>query len=155
MRFVVLAFVLFFMACSNEQEHKKSLGDANESVQIESADEKSEVNDTNVPLPVEESSLKNETMNTQDIKVLQADLDDARELYKSKCAICHGKEGERQALSASLIIKDMSQKDFVESLKGYQAGNYGRHLALKMKPYADILTFSQMSALAKLIVKNH
>lgn len=217
----VLNLALFLSACGSEETQKKSLNDANESVQIESSDEKSEVNDTNVPLPVEESrtssgtksaasagananlnsalnSAANSTLNsalnsgespktaavlnssdnpntaaasprgaqalntnsnaaadsnTAPIKLSAAELSQTQALYESKCAICHGKEGEKKALGNSLIIKDMSQKDFIASLKGYQAGTYGRTLARQMKPAANMLDFTQINALAALIAR--
>lgn len=211
----VLNLALFLSACSSEETQKKSLNDANESVQIESSDEKSEVNDTNVPLPVEESrtssgtksaasaganatsnsalnSAANSTLNSASnssenpktaavlnssdnsntaaasprdaqalntnsnaapIKLSAAELSQTQALYESKCAICHGKEGEKKALGNSLIIKDMSQKDFIASLKGYQAGTYGRTLARQMKPAANMLDFTQINALAALIAR--
>lgn len=199
----VLNLALFLSACSSEETQKKSLNDANESVQIESSDEKSEVNDTNVPLPVEESrtssgtksaasaganlnsnlnsaanSASNSSENpktaapaprdaqalntnsnaaanssTAPIKLSAAELSQTQALYESKCAICHGKEGEKKALGNSLIIKDMSQKDFIASLKGYQAGTYGRTLARQMKPAANMLDFTQINALAALIAR--
>ena len=184
-KFVFLsALFAFFIACSSDEGVKKSLkDDTNESVQIEAGDEKSEVNDINVPLPVEESrdfkgakngnlaattndssALKtatndlnarnlNANSQTATTNISTENLNAAKALYESKCAICHGKEGEKKALGNSLIIKDMNRADFIASLKGYQAGTYGRSLARQMKPAANMLDFAQIDALAALIAK--
>ncbi|TQR31001.1 cytochrome C [Campylobacter sp. MIT 99-7217] len=83
----------------------------------------------------------------------QQTSDDIAKLYAKECAFCHGKNGEKKALGASLIIKDMSKEEFANTLKGYQAGTYGKKLAKQMKPYADMLNAQQISQLATLIAK--
>ena len=58
MKFLV-PFLLFFafVACSDEKKEAPSI-DTEQNVSIEQSDEKTEVNDTNVPLPVPNSHLE-------------------------------------------------------------------------------------------------
>ena len=58
MKFLV-PFLLFFafVACSDEKKEVPSI-DTEQNVSIEQSDEKTEVNDTNVPLPVPNSHLQ-------------------------------------------------------------------------------------------------
>ena len=73
-------------------------------------------------------------------------------LYK-KCAVCHGANGEKVALGKSKIIKDMTVKELVASMKGYQDGTYGgvqkELMKTQMKGYDD----AQIEAVAKYISK--
>lgn len=60
MRVVLLSFVLFFfIACENKQETQFQSKD-DENVTLEQNDEKSEVNDSNVPLPVQDDFMQNQ-----------------------------------------------------------------------------------------------
>jgi cytochrome c553 len=50
---------------------------------------------------------------------------DGAALYQ-KCAVCHGKSGEKQAMgNKSKIIKDMTKAEIVAAMKGYKDGTYG------------------------------
>lgn len=58
MKFLVPFLLLFaFVACSDEKKETPSI-DTEQNVSIEQSDEKTEVNDTNVPLPVPNSHLQ-------------------------------------------------------------------------------------------------
>ena len=58
MKFLVPFLLLFaFVACSDEKKETPSI-DAEQNVSIEQSDEQTEVNDTNVPLPVPNSHLQ-------------------------------------------------------------------------------------------------
>lgn len=54
--FLAFLCVVFFLACSNDKEFSKSQNQKEEIVQIEQDDEKTDLNDTNLPLPVEDGS---------------------------------------------------------------------------------------------------
>ncbi|WP_297194915.1 cytochrome C [uncultured Campylobacter sp.] len=55
MRYIFIFFFLyFFLACSSEEVKIKKIQENNETVELEKTDEKSELSDTNLPLPVEE-----------------------------------------------------------------------------------------------------
>lgn len=138
--------MLFFWGCEDKNVPQKQPLQSNEKVQIEQNDETSEVNDTNVPLPVEDKFDERSS--------IKPSVENIALLYAQKCALCHGKKGEKKALGNSLIIKDMSRQEFIASLKGYQSGEYGRTLAKQMKPYATMLDNAQIYALAQLIVKD-
>lgn len=77
---------------------------------------------------------------------------DGATLY-AKCATCHGLSGERAALGASKIIKDMSKADFVASMKGYQDGSYGGAKKQMMEMQVKTLSDADIEALATHIVK--
>jgi cytochrome c553 len=77
---------------------------------------------------------------------------DGAALY-SKCATCHGPNGERAALGASKIIKDMSKADFIASMKGYQDGSYGGAKKQMMEMQVKALSDADIEALAAHIVK--
>ena len=55
---IILLFVLVFCACSAEEKPKIKQEPKEDNISFEANDEKSEVNDTNVPLPVPNSSLQ-------------------------------------------------------------------------------------------------
>ncbi len=77
---------------------------------------------------------------------------DAASLYQP-CAACHGKEGERKALNASKIIKDLSKEDFVAALQGYKDGTYGGPMKGTMTGQAAKLSEADMKALADYIIE--
>ncbi len=55
MRYALIFFSLFlFLACSNEEVKIQNTQDKNESIELEKADEKTELSDTNLPLPVQD-----------------------------------------------------------------------------------------------------
>jgi cytochrome c len=78
--------------------------------------------------------------------------DDGEALYK-KCAICHGKAGEKPAMGKSKVIKDMSQADFVTAMKGYKDGSYGGAKKDLMNAQVKSLDDAQIEAITKYIVK--
>ncbi|MDD5202492.1 MAG: c-type cytochrome [Sulfurimonas sp.] len=83
---------------------------------------------------------------------VSAHAEDGAALYK-KCAGCHGPSGEKAALGASKIIKDMSHADFVAALNGYKDGSYGGAKKGIMKGQVSALNEAQIEALATHITK--
>ena len=77
---------------------------------------------------------------------------EATPLY-TKCAACHGAQGEKVSLGKSLIIKDMSKDAFVAALKGYKDGTYGKEMKAMMKAQVTMLNDDQMQEIANYIVK--
>jgi len=67
------------------------------------------------------------------------------------CAGCHGQQFELAAMGKSKIVKDMSLKDIVDSLKGYKAGTYGDALKGMMMVQVKNLSDSDMEAMSLLI----
>lgn len=45
--------------------------------------------------------------------------DNIQEVYK-RCAMCHGKDGEVPALGKSVVIKNLTKNEFINSLKLYK-----------------------------------
>ncbi|WP_298751094.1 c-type cytochrome [uncultured Arcobacter sp.] len=71
----------------------------------------------------------------------------------TKCAGCHGANGEKAALGKSKIIKDMSKADIVASLKGYKDGTYGGPMKGLMKGQVMTLSDADINAIAEQIGK--
>jgi len=67
------------------------------------------------------------------------------------CAGCHGQNFELAAMGKSKIVKDMSLKDIVDSLKGYKAGTYGDTLKGMMMVQVKDLKDSDIEAISLLI----
>ena len=76
----------------------------------------------------------------------------ATPLY-TKCAACHGKEGEKSALNKSLIIKDMDKDAFMAAMKGYKDGSYGKDQKAMMKAQVLSLNDAQIEEIAAFITK--
>lgn len=64
------------------------------------------------------------------------------------CAGCHGQYFEKAAMGKSLIVKDMSLKDIVDSMKGYKAGTYGDALKGMMMVQVKDLSDADIEAMA-------
>jgi len=72
---------------------------------------------------------------------------DGAALY-SKCAGCHGSQGEKKALGKSKVINEMSQEDLVTALNGYKDGSYGGPMKGLMKGQVAKLSDADIEALA-------
>jgi cytochrome c-type protein NapB len=70
------------------------------------------------------------------------------------CAGCHGQHFEKKAMGKSKIVKDMSLKEIVISLKGYKNGTYGG--AMKQLMVAQVVNIkdSDLDAMSMLIKVN-
>ncbi len=71
----------------------------------------------------------------------------------TKCAGCHGQNGEKKALGKSKIIKDMTKVDIVAAMKGYKAGTYGGPMKGLMKGQVASLSDADMTAIAEKVGK--
>ncbi|MBK1971922.1 cytochrome c [Campylobacter sp. TTU-622] len=119
MPYLIIIF-LFFVGCSNNEDKSlKSKSSDQEIVQIEQNDEKTQVNDDNLPLPVGDDSL-------DDTQVLNMNLSIISSLYKQKCANCHGKEGELK-LKNNIRIKNLSKENFMRKFNLCQKQNDKDH----------------------------
>jgi len=78
---------------------------------------------------------------------------DGAALY-SKCAGCHGTQGEKKALGKSQVINEMSQTDLVTALNGYKDGSYGGPMKGLMKGQVAKLNNADIEALATYITTN-
>jgi len=72
---------------------------------------------------------------------------DAASLY-TKCAGCHGSQGEKKALGKSKVINEMSKQDLVSALTGYKDGSYGGAMKGLMKGQVAKLSEVQINELA-------
>lgn len=71
----------------------------------------------------------------------------------AKCVTCHGASGEKVALGKSKVIKDMSKADFINAMKGYQAGTYGGPTKGLMEAQVKGLSDADIEAIANKIAK--
>lgn len=119
MPYLVIIF-LFLIGCSNNEDNSfKSKLPEQEIVQIEQNDEKTQVNDDNLPLPVGDDSL-------DDTQTLNMNLSIIGSLYKQKCATCHGKNGELK-LKNNVKIKNLSKENFIQKFSFCEKQNDKDH----------------------------
>ena len=67
------------------------------------------------------------------------------------CAGCHGQHFEKRAMGKSKVVKDMSIKEIVLSLKGYKNGTYGDTMKQMMVQQVKNLQDSDLEAMSLLI----
>ncbi|PHR59003.1 MAG: cytochrome C [Arcobacter sp.] len=66
----------------------------------------------------------------------------------SKCAGCHGSQGEKKALGKSKVINKMTKADLVTALNGYKDGSYGGPMKGLMKGQVAKLSTEEVTSLA-------
>jgi cytochrome c-type protein NapB len=67
------------------------------------------------------------------------------------CAGCHGQNFEKKAMGKSKVVKEMSLKEIIASLKGYKAGTYGDSMKQMMVAQVKNVKDSDLEAMAFLI----
>lgn len=70
-----------------------------------------------------------------------------------KCATCHGKNGEKEALKKSKIIADMTKAEIVSSLKGYKNNTSNEPMKKLMAAQVKNLSDADFEAIAQKIGK--
>lgn len=75
------------------------------------------------------------------------------QLYKKRCASCHGADGGRKALGVSNILKGQSKEELQKKLKGYKDGSYGGAKKSIMVSQVINLSDSEIEELAEYISK--
>jgi len=94
-------------------------------------------------------------VSTYSIKIinpLNSKIPSTKELYKKKCASCHGSKGLQKALGVSGQIASMNKNEIYKSLNGYKKHNldkYGR--ASYMWRYIDNLNDKNLRDLSNYI----
>lgn len=68
------------------------------------------------------------------------------------CYACHGINFEKQAMGKSKVVADMNNTALINSMLGYQDGNYGGPLKVIMENQLKDLTVDQIEEIAELIV---
>lgn len=72
----------------------------------------------------------------------------------AKCVSCHGATGQTAAMNGkSKVISDMTKQEIIDSIKGYQAGTYGRAMKNLMKAQVKSLSDADIEAIATKIGK--
>ena len=60
-----------------------------------------------------------------------------QKLYESKCAVCHGDNGQKKAYGKSRALNTLSAEEMAKSIRGYKGGIYDRGMAFLMAPFAS------------------
>lgn len=109
-----------FLACQSEENPLKNQNFTEELVQIEQNDEKTQISDSNLPLPIEDGIgevLMEFKLNSSVVNFL----------YKKKCASCHGKKGELR-IDGSRVIKDLDKSVLVRRLSDLERDKSKNHV---------------------------
>jgi len=76
--------------------------------------------------------------------------DPGADLYKSKCAKCHGADGAKTTgASGGVVLKGQSAEDIKTKLMGYKDGSYGGDKKKTMIRLVDKLEDAQIAELAE------
>ncbi|HED5760847.1 TPA: c-type cytochrome [Campylobacter jejuni] len=110
-------FLLVLSACSNDEKNiSKTQNTDQEVVQIEQNDEKTELSDSNLPLPVDDEAQNSDDKHEANPTIINS-------LYKQKCATCHGEKGELKPKN-STAIKTLGNKIFIQKIKKIKDKNH-------------------------------
>ncbi|ENY6720060.1 c-type cytochrome [Campylobacter jejuni] len=110
-------FLLVLSACSNDEKNiSKTQNIDQEVVQIEQNDEKTELSDSNLPLPVDDEAQTLDDEHEANSSIISS-------LYKQKCATCHGEKGELKPKN-STAIKTLGDKIFIQKIKMIKDKNH-------------------------------
>lgn len=75
------------------------------------------------------------------------------DVYATKCASCHGANGETAAMGKSKIIKDLTKAEFLTAMAGYKDGTYGGPMKGLMKGQVATLSDADIQEIAAKIAK--
>jgi len=78
---------------------------------------------------------------------------DGAALFSSKCASCHGENGEKAALGKSEVISKWTIAKFKIAISGYKDGSYGGNMKVLMKSQVATLSDAEILALAEFVSK--
>ncbi|KAA6231436.1 cytochrome c [Campylobacter sp. LR264d] len=96
MKKILLIFILLFLSCSDTKKAQvNAQGVKEEPVAIEQTDETTQISDSNLPLPVEDSNNINNAISPNESIVSS--------FYMQKCASCHGKRAELKYENARIL----------------------------------------------------
>lgn len=117
---LVVMFCSLFLACQNGESSTKTQNVIEEPVQIEQNDEKTQISDSNVPLPIEDGAgeVVVESKFNSSVVVF---------LYRKKCASCHGRKGELK-IDGSRVIKNLDKSVLVRRLSELEKGKDKSHV---------------------------
>ncbi len=135
-----LSILLCFLLLGCEKENKDLSRDQNSAedlVQMEQNDEKTQISDSNLPLPIEDEASESFTDPGLNLSVVNA-------LYKKKCSSCHGKKAELK-IGESRVIKNLDKRTLIESLKVLEKNKDKNHILE--------LSQRQIESLAEFIIR--
>jgi cytochrome c len=83
--------------------------------------------------------------------ISEANHFDAIATYSSKCAGCHGAQGEGKAIFPK--IAGQSKVELTKKLNGYKDGSYGKDRKAMMTPNVQNLNSDELGQIAEVIAK--
>lgn len=126
-------FCFSLIACSNDEKNtSKPQNTDQEIVQIEQNDEKTELSDSNLPLPVDDEIHNLENKYDANPSVISS-------LYRQKCASCHGEKGELKPEN-SIAIKTLNSKIFIQKIKKIKDKNHSFLSEEQIQNLADFIS---------------
>lgn len=130
---LILGMVLFFLiACSNDENKNFKVQNTEQGiVQIEQNDEKTELSDSNIPLPVDDEAPNSDDQYYANPSVISS-------LYKQKCAICHGEKGELKS-QKSVAIKTLNKEIFIRKMQILKDKEHGFLSKEQIQNLADFI----------------
>ena len=134
---LIAPLILAFTACSNDQTEAQKQ-------QTKPATSREAPVETSRPEPVKESNI-------QPAAAEQTTSLSGANLFKLKCASCHGLKAEKSALGKSEIIANWSNEQIIAALDGYQAGSYGKNMKALMQAQVKELSSEDIKILAHYI----
>lgn len=121
-------------------------------------EEKTEV--TKETATVEKAPVAKEAVITEKVQAVKeavvekvAEVTPSGALLYSKCAGCHGKNGEKAALGKSAVIANWSVSQVQDALNGYKDGSYGGAMKGMMVGQVKNLSEADITAIAEHIAK--
>lgn len=130
--FILSVFLSVFVACSNDEKNvSKAQNTEQEMVQIEQNDEKTELSDSNLPLPVDDEAQNLNEEHDTNPSVISS-------LYKQKCATCHGEKGELKPKN-TLAIKSLDKQIFIQKIKALKDKNHSFLSEEQIQNLADFI----------------
>lgn len=169
-----IAVVLMFISCSDEKSsssEKKIAESATKIVETVSEESKKIVEEVTV-VAQETANDVTTKIDKQSDKVVENTKEVIRESTKTindaiaiplatidgsklftKCATCHGQNGENKALNKSQVIKGWDVDKLKIAINGYKDGSYGSTMKGVMKGYVQNLNEDEIEALSEYISK--
>ncbi len=129
--------MLAFAACSSEHTEAQKQPTAPEAVQ---------------EAPVQ--NIKEEPVKEHSVQPAAAEQTTSlsgANLFKLKCASCHGLKAEKSALGKSEIIGKWNDEQIINAINGYQQGSYGKSMKALMQAQVKELSSEDIKVLANYI----
>lgn len=130
---------LFFVGCGGDKGVEERVN------QIQSNTQASEANVASTPADVNANAVSQQ----EPTKEAASAGVDGKAIFASKCAACHGQNGEGKGVYPK--VAGLSKDDALKMLNGYVDGTYGKAQKMMMAGQAKALSDAQRVAVAEYI----